>query len=175
MRVVRWCVCDLLVPCMHHDGAFCPGSRLERQPTPRFKPLPIMCWHHRPRYHQRSIDCKEEIKKTSYSMNINLITTRLSIAAKRRVLNRFFYSMSQIGRNTPSCASLRHASDLSSIFSKILSTFNQDNHSFVAECYTYFPQPLVRERKKKRSWVWSWGRSQKESRANMAIFVRDSF
>jgi len=45
-RVVRWYVCDVLVPCMHHYGAFCPGSRLGRQPATRSKPLPQITTHH---------------------------------------------------------------------------------------------------------------------------------
>ena len=92
---------------------------------------------------------KSEDKDILYSMHINLITTWLSTAAKRRVVNRFYYSLSRIGLTTSSCASSRHARDLSLIFSKILSTFDQDHHSFVAECCTYFLQLLVRERKKK--------------------------
>jgi len=91
----------------------------------------------------------EERRKTPYSLDINLITTQLSIAANRRVMNRFSHNMSRIGLPTSRCAPTRHARDLSSIFSKILSTFNQDHHSFVAECCTHFPQLLVRERKKK--------------------------
>jgi len=90
-----------------------------------------------------------ERRKTPYSLDINLITTRLNIAANRRVLNRLSYSTLRIGLTTSRCASLRHARDLSSIFSKILSTFNQDHHCFVAECCTHFPQRLVWERKKK--------------------------
>jgi len=31
-RIVRWFVCAVSVSCMHHDGAFCPGSRFKRQP-----------------------------------------------------------------------------------------------------------------------------------------------
>ena len=46
-RVVRWYV----VHCMHRNGAFCPGSRLGRQPAPRSKPLPIMWWDLCPRHH----------------------------------------------------------------------------------------------------------------------------
>jgi len=113
-----WCVCDVL-PCMHHYGAFCPGSRFERQPTPHSKPLPIMCWHHRTHYHQRSVERKEERTKTSYSMNINLITKRLSIAANRPLVNRLSYSTSRIWLTTSSCASPRHDRDLSSIFCRL--------------------------------------------------------
>ena len=47
-------LCDVLVPCMHHYGSFCPWWRLERQPAPRSKPLPIMRCDHRPRHHQRN-------------------------------------------------------------------------------------------------------------------------
>jgi len=78
-----------------------------------------------------------ERRKTPYSLNINLMTSRLSIAANRRVLNRLSCSMLL---TTSRCALLRHARDLSSNFSKILSTYNQDHHCFVAECYTHFPQ-----------------------------------
>jgi len=65
-----------------------------------------------------------ERRKTPYfeSLDINLITTRLSIAANRRVGNRLCYSASRIGLTTSRCASPRHGRDLSSIFSKILST-----------------------------------------------------
>jgi len=81
-----------------------------------------------------------ERRITPYSLNINMITTRLSIAANRLVLNRSSYSTSRIWLTTSSCASPRHARDLSSIFSKILSTFTQDHHCFVAKCCTHFPQ-----------------------------------
>jgi len=45
-----------------------------------------------------------ERRKTPSSLDINLITTRLSIAANRRVLNRLSYSTSQIGLTTSRCA-----------------------------------------------------------------------
>jgi len=41
---------------------------------------------------------QEERTKTPFSLDSHLITTPLSIAAKRRVVNRFPYSMSRIGR-----------------------------------------------------------------------------
>jgi len=93
----------------------------------------------------------DERRMTPYSLDIILITTRLSIAANRRMSNRLSYSTSRVGLTTSRCASPRHARNLSSIFSKILSTFNQDHHCFVAaaECCTHFPQLIVRERKKK--------------------------
>jgi len=91
----------------------------------------------------------EERTKTHFSLDINLIITRLSIAVNRRVVNRFSHSTSRIGLTTSRCASPRHACDLSSTFSKILSTFHQDHHCFVAECWTHFPQLLVWEGKKK--------------------------
>jgi len=90
-----------------------------------------------------------ERRKTPYSLDINLTSTQLSKAANRRVLNRLSYSSLRIGLTTSRCASLHHARDLSSVFSKILSTFNQDHHCFVAECCTHFPQLLGRERKEK--------------------------
>ena len=79
-----------------------------------------------------------EKRKTPYSLDINLITTRLSIAAVRRVLSslRLSYSTSRIGLTTSRYASPCHGRDLSSMFSKILSTvtviFNQGHHCFVA-------------------------------------------
>jgi len=68
--------------------------------------------------------------------------------------NRFSYDTpSRIGRITSRYASPRHARELSSIFDGfthiLVETFNQDHHSFVAACYTHFPQQFVRERKKK--------------------------
>jgi len=39
----------------------------------------------------------------------------------------------------------------------MFSTFNQDYHSFVAECCTHFPQLLVWEGKKNWSWGWRKG------------------
>jgi len=131
---------------MHHDGSFCQGSRLGRQPAPRSKHLPIMCWDHHPPPQWK---CARERRKTPYSLDINLTSTQLSKAANRRVLNRLSYSSLRIGLTTSRCASLHHARDLSSVFSKILSTFNQDHHCFVAECCTHFPQLLGRERKEK--------------------------
>ena len=91
----------------------------------------------------------EEMRKTPYPLDINLITMQLSTATKRHVMNRFSYDTSWIGRTTSSCALPRHVRDLSLTFSKILSTFNQDHHSFVAKCCTHFSQLLVRERKEK--------------------------
>jgi len=129
----RW-----LVPCMHHGGAFCQESRLRRQPAPRSTPLPIMCWDYHPPAQCHREERPEERRKTPYSLDINLITTQLSTAANRRVVNRFSYNTSWIGLTMSSCASPRHARDLSLIFSKILLTFNQDHHSFVAECCTHF-------------------------------------
>ena len=80
-----------------------------------------------------------------HSLDI-LITMQLSKAANRRLVNRFPYSTSRIGRTTSRCVSLRHTRDLSSIFDGftdiVVKTFNQDNHSFVAECCTHFPQLL---------------------------------
>ena len=139
----------MLVPCVHHDAAFCPGSRLGRQPAPHSKPLPIMCWDHRPRHRQHSKRALEEKTKTPYSLDINLITTRRRIAANRRLVNKFFYTTSRIGRTTSRCAAPRHARHLSSTFSKIWSIFNQDHHRFVVKCCIQFPQLLVRERNKK--------------------------
>ena len=46
----------------------------------------------------------EERTKTPYSLDINLITTRLSMAINGRVVNRFLYSTSRIGRSTSRCA-----------------------------------------------------------------------
>jgi len=57
----------------------------------------------------------EEGTKTPHSLDINLITMRLRIAAKSRVMNRFSYSPSRIGRTTSRCTSPRHACDLSLI------------------------------------------------------------
>jgi len=89
-----------------------------------------------------------ERRKTPYSLDVNLITTQLSIAANRRLLNWLSYSTSRIGLTTSRCASPCYARDLSSIVSNSLSTFNQDHHCFVAEWCTHFPQLLVLERKK---------------------------
>jgi len=72
--------------------------------------------------------------------------TRLNIASNILVLNRLSWSTSRMGLTTSRCASPRHRCDLSSIFSKIRLTFNQDHHYFVAECCTHFPQLLVWER-----------------------------
>jgi hypothetical protein len=44
--------------------------------------------------HQRSRERPEERRKTPYSLDINLITTQLSTAANRRVVNRFSYNTS---------------------------------------------------------------------------------
>ena len=63
----------------------------------------------------------EERRKSPYSPNINLITTQLSIAANRLVVNRFSYSTLRKGLTTSSCASPRHARDLSLILSFFLS------------------------------------------------------
>jgi len=53
---------------------------------------------------------REEKDTLPYSLVINLITTRLSIPADRRVLNRLSYSgTSQIGLTTSRCASPRLA------------------------------------------------------------------
>jgi len=74
-------------------------------------------------------------KKTPYSLDI----MRLRIAANRRVVNRFPFSMSRIRRTMSRCASLRHAHDLSSVFdgsTDLVKTFNQDHHNFVAESCT---------------------------------------
>jgi len=73
--------------------------------------------------------------KTTYSLDINIITTRLSIADYKSVVNSFPYSTSQIGRNTARRASLLHARDLS--ITDLVKTFNQDQQSFVAECCTH--------------------------------------
>jgi len=136
-------VCDALVPCMQYDGAFCTGSRactsFQASTHHELRSPPTTAVEERP----------GERRKTPYSLDINLMNTRLSIAANRRVLNRLSYSMSQIGLTTSRCASPRHARDLSSNFSKILSTYDQDHHCFVAECCTHFLQLLVWERKKK--------------------------
>jgi len=77
----------------------------------------------------------EERTKTPYSLDTNLITTRLSIGAKRRVVSRFPYNTSGRRRTKSRCASPRHARDLSLIFdgfTDLVKTFNQDHHSFVA-------------------------------------------
>jgi len=116
----------------------------------------------------------EERRKTPYSLDINLITMRLRVATNRRVVSRFSYSTSRIGLTTSRCASPRHARGLSLIFSNIFPIFNQDHHSFVAECCVHFPQLLVRQRKEKLKLGLKLG-MEKESRTNMAIFVRDSF
>jgi len=94
---------------------------------------------------------REERTKTPYSLDINLITMRLSIAAaaNRRVVNRFPYSMSRTGRTTSRCPSPCHARSLSLIFDSVtdlVKTFDQDHHSFVAECCTHFLelQPIPR-------------------------------
>jgi len=47
---------------------------------------------------------------------LNLVTTRLSIAANRSVVNTCSYSTSRIGLTTSRCALPRHARDLSSIY-----------------------------------------------------------
>ena len=49
-----------------------------------------------------------ERRKTPYSLDINLITTGLSTAANRHVVNRFSDRTSQIGLITSRCASPRH-------------------------------------------------------------------
>ena len=90
----------------------------------------------------------EERRKTPYSLDSNVTTPRLSIAANRRVVNRFFHSTSRMGLTTSSCASPRHARDFSLIFPKILSTFNQDITALFRVC-RHFPQQLVWERKEK--------------------------
>jgi len=78
----------------------------------------------------------EERTKTNFSLDINLITTRLSIAANRRVVNRFSYSTLRRGLTTSRCASPRYARDFSSIFAKILSTFHQDHHYRVLHTFS---------------------------------------
>ena len=92
---------------MHHDGTFCPWSRLRRQPAPWSEHLAIMFWDHCPHYHQRSGERQEERTKTPYSLDINLITTRLSIAANRCAVNRFPRSLSEYPLNSSWCAAPR--------------------------------------------------------------------
>ena len=163
-------MCNVPVPCMHHDAAICPGSSLGRQPVPRSKPLPIMCCDYRPRNHKH---------KDTLLTDVNLITMRLGIAANRRVVNRFPYSTTRIECITSRCASPRHARDLSSIFdgfTDLVKTFNQDQHSFIIRSYTHFPQLLVLERKKKLKLGLKLGKELKRiSQTNMAILVWDSF
>ena len=101
---------------IYHDGEFCPGSRLGRQPTPHFKPLPIMCWDHRSCHHQHSWRAPGRRTATPYSLDINLITTRLSIAANRRVVNRFHTRLSDSAQRTSSCAAPCRARDPSFFF-----------------------------------------------------------
>jgi len=103
--------------------------------------------------------------KTPYSLDINLITMRLSMAADRHVVNRITYSTSRIGRTTSRCASPRHARDPSSIFDGftdiLVKAFNQVHHSFVAERCAYFPQLLVWERKEKLKLGLTLGKESK--------------
>jgi len=63
------------------------------------------------------LERQEERTKTSYLLNINLITTQLGIAANRRVFN----STSRIVRTTSGCALRRHDRIRLSIFSQVLS------------------------------------------------------
>jgi len=125
-RVVRWCTSTLqaprwcILPRIKVRKAACTSLKASTHHVLRLPPTSAV--EERP----------EERRKTPYSPNINLITTQLSTAANRYVVNRFSYSTSWIGLTTSSCASPRHFRDLSLIFSKIWSTFNQDHHSFVA-------------------------------------------
>ena len=95
------------------------------------------------------LKCQEERTKTSYLLNINLITTRLNIAANIRVMKRFFYGTSQIGRTTSRCASTRHNRILSSIFSKIWSIFNQHHHNFCCRVLHTFSSTISIRKKQK--------------------------
>jgi len=98
------------------------------------------------------VERQEERTQTLYPLDINLITTQLSIAANRRVVYGFPSSTSRIGRTTSRCPSLHFARDHSSIFdgsADLVKTFNQDHHSFVTKCCIHFPQLFVLERKKK--------------------------
>jgi len=72
----------------------------------------------------------EEKTKTPYSLNMNLITTRLSIGTQlsigvnKRVVNRFPYDTSRVGRTTSRCVFLRHARNLSLVFDVFTYLFN---------------------------------------------------
>jgi len=55
------------------------------------------------------VERQEHRTKTPYSLDINLITTRLNIAANRYVVNRFPKSMSKCTLNTSWCAAPRRA------------------------------------------------------------------
>jgi len=83
--VVRWYVYNVLVPCMHSDGVFCPGSRLGKQSVTCTKSLPNLyqvSTHHVLRSPPTSVEERPgERRKTPYSLDINLITTRLSIGS----------------------------------------------------------------------------------------------
>jgi len=129
---------------------FCPGSRLGGQPDPPSNLYPSLAEITAHAITSAVEEGREERTKRPYSLDINLIITRLSIVASRRVLNRFSYSTSRVGRTTSRCESPRHARDLSSIFdgfTDLDKIFNQDHQKFVAECCTHFPQLLVLERK----------------------------
>ena len=108
-RIIRWYVCAVQVPCMHRDGAFCPGSSLRSQSAHRAKPLSIMLWDHWPRHHSAEVEYQKERTKTPYSLDIDLITTQLSTAARRHVVNMFSYRPLWINPITPCCASPRRA------------------------------------------------------------------
>ena len=135
---------------MHHDGAFCPGSNLGGQAAPPSNLYPSLAEITAHAITSAVEEGQEERTKRPYSLDINLIITRLSIVASRRVVNRFSYSTTRIGRTTSRCESPRHARDLSWIFdgfTDLDKIFNQDHQKFVAECCTHFPQLLVLERK----------------------------
>ena len=55
------------------------------------------------------VERQEQRTKTPYSLDINLITTRLNIAANRYVVNRFPKSLSKCPLNTSWCAASRRA------------------------------------------------------------------
>jgi len=89
LHAPRWCIL--------------PRIKFKKAACTSFRASPHHILRSLSHFHRHSGKRQEERTKTPYSLDINLITTKLSIAANRCVVNRFPRALSECPLNSTQC------------------------------------------------------------------------